>query len=79
MARGAREKLNTDFAISYSGIAGPGGGTPQKPVGTVAIGWATKEDCGSEIFHFFGDREKLKLRFSEKGLHLLLDLISQAK
>lgn len=79
MAIGAREKLNTDFAISYSGIAGPGGGTPQKPVGTVAIGWATKEDSGSEIFHFFGDREKLKLRFSEKGLHLLLQLISQAK
>lgn len=77
MAVGALKKLKTDFAISYSGIAGPGGGTPTKPVGTVAIGWASKNDSGSEIFHFFGDREKLKMRFSEKGLQILLQLIDQ--
>ncbi|EQC50224.1 competence/damage-inducible protein CinA [Bacteriovorax sp. BSW11_IV] len=79
MAEGCRTHLKTDLAISYSGIAGPGGGSVEKPVGTVAIGWATANDSGSDIYHFHGDREKLKMRFSEKGLYKLLELINTIK
>lgn len=79
MAEGCRTHLKTDLAISYSGIAGPGGGSAEKPVGTVAIGWATPHDSGSDLYHFHGDREKLKMRFSEKGLYKLLELINTIK
>lgn len=75
MARGARELLKVDFAISISGIAGPTGGTPEKPKGTVAIGYATKDKSGAEIFYFPGDRIRLKDRFSDKALLSLLELM----
>lgn len=62
MADGVRALLNTDIAIATSGIAGPTGGTPDKPVGTVWIAWATPEDTTAECFHFGGDREQVTAR-----------------
>ncbi len=70
MAKGARARSGSDIAIAFSGIAGPGGGSPQKPVGTVAIAVSSKYSETSEIHHFKGGRELLKLRFALKGLHL---------
>lgn len=75
MAIGARELLKTDYAVAISGIAGPTGGTPEKPKGLVAIGYASKNKSGAQLFHFPGDRIRLKDRFSDKALLTLLELM----
>lgn len=75
MARGARKLFNADIAVSVSGIAGPGGGTEDKPVGTVWIGLATPG--GEEARHFVwdGDRIKNKQLSSEAALQFILDYL----
>ena len=62
MAKGVRSISDSDMGIGISGIAGPGGGTPEKPVGTVFIGLdsGTKGAISRE-FHFHGTREEIKL------------------
>lgn len=75
MAEGARILLNTDYAVSISGIAGPSGGTPEKPKGLVAIGFASKDKSGAHLFQFPGDRIRLKERFSDMALLTLLELM----
>lgn len=49
MAQGVCQVMKTDIGISTTGIAGPGGGTPEKPVGTVYIGFSYKDNCESEL------------------------------
>ncbi len=75
MARGARTRLSGDIAISVSGIAGPGGGTPDKPVGTVWIGLASKDGEWAEEFHFSGNREQNKTSAADAALQFLLDYL----
>jgi nicotinamide-nucleotide amidase len=77
MAQGAREALKTDYALSLTGIAGPLGGTPEKPVGTVWMAIANKNECVAEKFQFHGDRETLKMRFSQIALFKLLEKITR--
>lgn len=60
MARGAAEALDADVAISITGIAGPDGGTPQKPVGLVYIGCYIKGKVKVEEYHFSGSRMKIR-------------------
>lgn len=75
MAFGAKEKLGVDIAVTTTGIAGPGGGSPIKPVGTVAIGVAYKKVVKADLYHLHGDRKTLKKRFSDLALMTLLKTI----
>lgn len=75
MAEGAQKKFKADIAISWTGIAGPSGGTKEKPVGTLAVGWSSSNGHrGAEMVQYTGDRDWLKKRFSEKGLFKLLKI-----
>lgn len=75
MARGAREHLSVDIAVTTTGIAGPGGATPGKPVGTVGIGFSDKHESHAKLYYLNGNREQLKLRFSQVALFTLLERI----
>ena len=68
MARGAQAVLQTDYALATSGIAGPTGGTPQKPVGTVWIGIATPDTVYTECLHLGKLREQITDRACMKVL-----------
>lgn len=71
MASGARRVLGVDLALSVTGIAGPGGGSAQKPVGTVWIGIAGEQDIGAEHFYFDGDRQMIRTHAAEAALEIL--------
>jgi PncC family amidohydrolase len=71
MARGARERASTDIGLSVTGIAGPDGGTPTKPVGTVFVGLADWQGAVVERHRFGGDREGNKALSAARALDLL--------
>lgn len=71
MAQGARKALGTDCAIATSGIAGPSGATPGKPVGTVCIAYSTPESTVATTYHFPGTRDRVIDRASTTALTLL--------
>lgn len=75
MASGVREKLLTDYSIAVSGIAGPGGGSDEKPVGTVVIGVASKNETIVKRFHFIGDRTNVIGRAANTAFVMLRELI----
>jgi len=68
MARGIRNLLNTDIGLSVSGIAGPGGGTEEKPVGTIWIGLSTLEGETAWRHFLHGNRTQIKERATEQAL-----------
>ena len=71
MAQGVRKLAQTDFGISITGIAGPTGGTPQKPVGTVFIALSFKNKNICKKFVFTGNRRTIRKQASLKALKLL--------
>ena len=75
MARGARKALDADIAVSISGIAGPGGATLDKPVGTTWIGLVTADGEWTKLFQFSGNREQNKASAAEAALQILLDYL----
>jgi PncC family amidohydrolase len=75
MARGARKMLGADVAISVSGIAGPGGGLPNKPVGTTWIGLSADDAEHAALRHFDGDRRENKVLSADAALALLLSYL----
>ncbi len=77
MAEGARKILNVDIAVSVTGIAGPNGGTPEKPVGFVCVGVSSKLGNHSFDSKLFGDREQLKFRFSQQVLMTLVEAMEE--
>jgi PncC family amidohydrolase len=79
MARGAREVLQADIAVSVSGIAGPGGGLPDKPVGTTWIGLSAQEGKWARVYCFDGDRLQNKSSSADAALQLLLDYLNGSR
>ncbi|MBB6480837.1 nicotinamide-nucleotide amidase [Spirochaeta isovalerica] len=77
MAEGALKRSTADCSLAVSGIAGPGGGTAEKPVGTVWIGVALKKGTVlSRIYHFEGDRAAIRGETAKQAISMLIDLIS---
>ena len=76
MARGARRVLGTDLAVSVTGVAGPGGGTTEKPVGLVYIGLSAEgaELCDKHVWQ--GDRAANKEQSAEAALKLILQYLT---
>lgn len=77
MARGARKLFDADIALSVSGIAGPAGGTPEKPVGTTWIGLSTSSGEWARHFLWDGDREQNKQYSSEAALQFIIDYLEE--
>ena len=71
MARGARERLGVDVAVSVTGVAGPGGGTEEKPVGLVYFHAVSPEGSKGSSFSFPGDRDSIRRRSAVAALHLV--------
>jgi nicotinamide-nucleotide amidase len=79
MAEGIRSRAGTSIGVGITGIAGPGGGTPEKPVGTVAV--AVASDKGSKVrtFRFVGGREMVKFQAAQSALNMTRLLVSDVE
>ena len=77
MAESVRRQMNTTYSIATSGIAGPAGGTEEKPVGTVWIAWATPEGTTAECFRLGKLREQITDRACTKALVGLLKILNR--
>lgn len=73
MAEGALKACSAKWALAITGVAGPTGGTPEKPVGTVCFAWAERDgDCVAETCRFDGDREAVRAQSVRHALQGLL-------
>lgn len=77
MVRGAQSYLHCHCALAFTGIAGPGGGTAQKPVGLVYIGAATPEKTLVREFRFRGTRSMVQERAMMAGCRMLWELLGE--
>ena len=75
MARGAQQLAGAQYAVAVSGVAGPGGGSPNKPVGTVWIAWAQGAQVQSGCWHFAGDRHAVRQQTVQAALAGLLCVV----
>ncbi len=76
MAEGARSRAAVDVGVGVTGIAGPGGGSPEKPVGTVAIAASTAAGTRSRMFRFHGERDQVKFQASQAALDMVRRTLS---
>ena len=77
MARGLLLKSKADYGLAVTGIAGPGGGNPGRPVGTVWLAWVARaKEVRSEKFQFSGDRDAIRQQAASTALAGLLELIA---
>ena len=77
MAEGALNVSGSDIAVSVSGIAGPDGGTKEKPVGLVYIGLATKNKRSFNKFVFKGNREEVRQQTVNSALEMIINIIEK--
>jgi nicotinamide-nucleotide amidase len=76
MALGAKQNSGSDLSLSITGIAGPTGGSPEKPIGTVCFAWALANDqIVSETKHFEGNRQQIRQQACDFSLRKLLSLV----
>lgn len=76
MARGVQRLLCADCAISVTGVAGPGGGTKEKPVGLVYVGIAKGKTAGSVGYRLNGNRREVRLQAAAKAVERMIDALS---
>jgi nicotinamide-nucleotide amidase len=79
MAAGVRRALAVDIGVSVTGVAGPGGGTPEKPVGLVFIHAETPDESRGIELHLPGNRDAVRRRSAASALHLLRRVLSQSR
>jgi nicotinamide-nucleotide amidase len=80
MAEGALARTPADCALSVTGVAGPGGGTPAKPVGTVCFGWCVRGSPAVSVTqHLPGDRGAVRIASVEIALRGMIRLLNQAR
>ncbi|MEX1057377.1 MAG: CinA family protein, partial [Natronospirillum sp.] len=79
MVAGARNALSADLAVAVTGIAGPGGGTDKKPVGTVWIASGDRKRIVSQCFHFAGDRRAVRLQTVSMALRMLIEHLQKTE
>jgi nicotinamide-nucleotide amidase len=77
MASGARERLGADVAVAVTGVAGPDGGTPEKPVGLVFVHAAGPKGERALRLDLPGDRETIRARAAVAALHLVRKLVTE--
>jgi PncC family amidohydrolase len=75
MARGVRKVLEADIGVAISGIAGPGGGTDEKPVGTTVIGMSALEQETTQKFVFPGERLDVKMQAAQAAMQMVIDFL----
>lgn len=76
MVEGALSASHADIAVAITGIAGPGGGSPEKPVGTVCLAWAARRGAIRAVTeHFHGDREAIRRTAVKTALEGLKNLV----
>ena len=75
MARGVRVATGADIGVAVTGIAGPGGGTPEKPVGLVYIGLAMADETITRRHQFQGDRTTVRQKTTEEALRLAIEVL----
>ena len=75
MAKGVRNAVKVDIGLSITGIAGPAGGSPEKPVGTVFMALSTKKEAFVRKFLFSGNRRQVRKCAAEEALVMLLDYL----
>jgi nicotinamide-nucleotide amidase len=79
MAEGARRRLDADVAVAVTGVAGPGGGTPEKPVGRVYLHAEGPDGSLSRMLDVPGEREQIRVRATVTALHLLRALLTGSR
>ncbi len=77
MARGIRRQSDSDLGLGVTGIAGPAGGSPAKPVGTVYIALAAEDGCQVQHFTFHGNRQRIRLLSAYMGINMVRQYLLQ--